>query len=138
MAYCSSSDLLAEFGEAELVEATDKTGIGLLDEATVAAAIARADRIINRHLAGRTALPLEADTVVDLACDIARFYCYTARPAPSDVRIRFEDAMAQLVALGKRALAPADSAGTTAPATAGGAEVRSGGHVFGRDDDSFI
>jgi len=136
MTYCTRQNLIDEFGETELIQLTDRSGAGAIDSAVLDRAIARADRTIHRYLGGRQVLPLDADDVVDLAADIARYYLYEDH-APEQIRKRYEDAVAQLKAMARGELAVADSAGTPAPQS-NGAEIQSGGWVFGRDDTSFI
>jgi phage gp36-like protein len=136
MPYCTRQNLIDEFGEAELIALTDRQRLGILDDAVLDRAIVRADRTVNRWLGGRNSLPLGADDVADLACDIARYYLYEDH-ATETVRKRYEDAIAQLKAMAKGEMGVANSAGTMAPA-ASGAEMESGGRIFDRADNGFI
>ena len=112
MSYCTQVDLVSQFSLVELIQLTDRTGTGMVDAAVLAVAINRADLTINRYLGGR-ALPVLPEEVVDLACDITRFFLYDVQPTPP-VRQRYEDALVQLkfLATGKSALV--DATGVTA------------------------
>jgi phage gp36-like protein len=135
--YCTLQHLIDEFGETELIQLTDRSNAGLVDQDVLDRALQRADRTINRYLGGRSELPVGTDEVVDLACDITRYYLYTSAP-PDAVRMRFEDAIRQLEKLAKGVLAVVDTAGAAAAPAGDAAQMVSGGHVFGRADDSFI
>jgi phage gp36-like protein len=134
MSYCTLQDLIDEFTEAELIQLTDEAGAGVVDTVTVDKAIARADRTINRYLAGRNELPLADDEVVDLACDIARYYLY-ADQVPAHVQKRFDDAVKALEKMAARKIAVVDTAGTEATESAAAPEMESSVSVFGRSGD---
>jgi phage gp36-like protein len=134
MSYCTLQDLIDEFTEAELVQLTDETGDGEIDTVPVDKAIARADRTINRYLAGRNELPLANDEVVDLACDIARYYLY-ADQAPSHIQKRYDDAVKALEKMAARKIAVVDTAGTEAAESAAVPEMSSSASVFGRSGE---
>jgi phage gp36-like protein len=134
MSYCTLQDLIDEFTEAELIQLTDEAGAGVVDTVTVDKAIARADRTINRYLAGRNELPLADDEVVDLACDIARYYLY-ADQVPAHVQKRFDDAVKALEKMEARKIAVVDTAGTEATESAAAPEMESSVSVFGRSGD---
>ncbi|MDI1278069.1 DUF1320 domain-containing protein [Methylobacter sp.] len=132
MPYCSQQNLIDEFTEAELIQLTDAEGLGVINIVVVDRAIARADREINRYLSGRTDLPLVGDDVVDLACDISRYYLYV-NGAPEHVQKRYDDAIKALEKMAKKELAVVDTAGSAAAETGAVAEMASAGSVFGRD-----
>jgi len=134
MSYCTLQDLIDEFTEAELVQLTDEAGTGEIDTVPVDKAIARADRTINRYLAGRNELPLESDDVVDIACDIARYYLF-ADQVPAHVQKRFDDAIKALEKMAARKIAVVDTAGTEAAESAAAPEMESSASVFGRSGD---
>lgn len=137
MPYCTLQNLIDEFGEQELIQLTDRSNAGVVDQYVLDRAMQRADRMIHRHLGGRQALPVGADDVVDLACDITRYYLYST-VAPDEVRTRFEDALKALEKMAKGQLAVADTAGQPAASAGDAATVVSGGHVFGRNDNGFL
>lgn len=131
MPYCTLQDLIDEFTEAELIQLTDEAGLGVVDTAAINKAIARADLDINRYLAGRNELPLAGNTVVDLACDITRYYLYVNQ-VPSHVEKRYDNAIKKLKEMAARMMAVVDTAGTAAPESAT-VEMASSTSVFGRD-----
>lgn len=137
MAYCTLQNLIDEFGETELIQLTDRSNAGVVDQDVLDRALQRADRMIHRYLGGRQALPVDADDVADLACDITRYYLFQTVP-PDEVRTRFEDALKTLDKMAKGLLAVADTAGQAAAPSGDAAQVVSGGHVFGRSDTGFL
>ncbi len=136
MTYCTKQNLIDEFGEEELIQLTDRSSAGVVDDTVLDRAIARADRTINRYLGSRQSLPLDPDDVVDLACDIARYHLYDDL-APEHIGKRYADAVAQLKAMASGELGVVDSAGDAAPQS-DGAQIETGGRVFGRDDNGFL
>lgn len=58
MAYVTKSDLIARYGEEQLVQLTDRAGAGEIDDTVLNAAIADVEAEINAHLTGRYSLPL--------------------------------------------------------------------------------
>ena len=113
MSYCTLTDLTNQFSLLEMVQLTDRTNLGVVNNSVLAAAVARADLTINRSLGGR-ALPVPAGDVVDLACDITRYYLHEDQPTPA-VRMRFEDALAQLKLLAANKSSLVDAAGNPGP-----------------------
>lgn len=128
MAYATQADMLARFGEDELIQLTDRADppIGAIDAAVLAARLADADALIDGYLAGRYSLPLASTPAIltQYACDVARYLLY-GNKMPEDVRDRYEDALRFLgrVADGRIGLGvtPAPAAG--GPAHAAGARV---------------
>lgn len=131
MPYCSLQDLIDEFGETELIQLTDEVGSGAINTATIDKAVARADRKINRYLASRADLPLANDDIVDLACDIARYYLF-ANGAPEIVKDRFSDAVKELEKMANRKIAVADTAGSVPEPASADITFQSAPSVFGR------
>jgi phage gp36-like protein len=113
MAYCSQTDLETEFGLDRLIQLTDRHGVWSLDAEVLGAAIARADREINRYLATRGLAPIEADAVQDIACDIAFYHLHKAG-IPEDVQKRYDQALTALSGIADGRLSAADSAGGVA------------------------
>lgn len=117
MAYITEEDFEESFGRSEL---DDLLGGGS-DFARVAEGAAS---LIDGYLSSRYALPLVStpEIVKAWSLDIARFRLWDER-APTEVRRRYDDALAQLrdLSAGRLALPP-DAAGTpTASPTAFGA-----------------
>ena len=56
--YCSVDDMANRFDLNELIQLTDSSGLGLIDEQVVTAAITDASSVIDGYLGGRYPLPL--------------------------------------------------------------------------------
>lgn len=132
MPYCTQSDLVTRFGQAELVQLTDTTGSGQIDAAVVSQAIADAEAEIDAYLTARYSLPLASvpANLERLACDIARYRLYADRPTDL-VDIRYRDAIRYLEQVGRGVIALAS---TPAPDT-GGAVMSSDTPVFSRSEE---
>lgn len=105
MTYATQTDLEDAFGAAEILQLADRDQDGVIDDGVVAAALARADSVIDGYLGGRYALPLATPyppVIVATACDLARYWLYD-NAATERVREGFEDAINWLkdVAAGK-------------------------------------
>lgn len=139
MTYASLEDLQARFGAEEILQLADRNRDGVIDAGVIDRALADADAEINGYLGSRYQLPLaEVPQIVNVyACDIARFRLYHDL-ATEEVRKRYEDALKflRMVAEGKVKIGPA--ANGAEPTQAGGAEIQSGGLVFGRGQGGFI
>lgn len=101
MTYATQDDLVKRFGEAELLQLTDPTGgLGAIDAARVAQALADADRLIDGYCGGRYAIPLAPvpDLVNRIAADLARYYLHTTQP-PELVKDNYAAAVKQLDAI---------------------------------------
>lgn len=110
MTYATQTDLVDRFGEQEIRELTDRTGMGSeIDAAVLNKALLDADALVDAYLATKYTLPLSSPptVVVGWAADIARFKLWDDR-APDEVRRRYEDALSQLkdVAKGVISLPP--------------------------------
>ncbi len=79
MPYASLPDLIARFGEDEIVQLTDTDGSHEPDAVVVARALADADAEIDAALAGRYTLPLAQvpELLRRIACDLVRELLYT-------------------------------------------------------------
>lgn len=82
MPYATSDDMVARFGEAELIANSDRSGAGVVDPDVVAGAIAAASSIIDSYIGTRYALPLATTpAVLKTICeDLARHALYTVEP----------------------------------------------------------
>jgi phage gp36-like protein len=103
-AYCTAADLLALAiaDESELIQLTDRAGLGIIDEARVIAAAETAAIEIDPYLAPRTPVPLASvpDPVRRLACVLTRFYLYTQDPT-EHVQRQYDSAIKTLTAIAK-------------------------------------
>lgn len=108
--YCTRADLITRFGEAEIVQLSDRAHSGAIDDAVVSQAIADAAAEIDGYLAGRYPLPLtDIPPLLNLyACDIARYRLFEDG-AYEQVVERYNTALRYLrdVASGKVQLLPA-------------------------------
>lgn len=100
MTYATQSALETRFGAAEILQLTDREGLGIVDVGVLAGALAEADAEINAYLVGHYVLPLATVPAIlgRLACDIARYRLASDNPL-EEVRKRYEDARRLLEAL---------------------------------------
>lgn len=134
MAYCTRQNLIDRFSEAELIQRTDRTDSGAIDDVVLSEAIADADAEIEGYLTAYQ-LPLAAvpANLERIACDIARYYLFS--DIKNDlVQSRYDNAIRylNLVAKGVVNLAP-DTSGTVVEESSNSVEFSSSPLVFGRD-----
>lgn len=114
MAYCTQADMVTQYGEVLLRDATDRGDIasGSIDGAAVSRAIASADALIDAALAVRYSLPLAVTPALvnELSMTIALYKLHSS-VAPEKVRKDYEDALAQLRQIAAGTLKVADRAG---------------------------
>ncbi len=120
MSYAARTDLVARYGERELVQVTDKAKppVGQADEDAIARALADADGEIDARISVRFAVPLAGDAppvVVDVACRIARYKLHGDK-ATERIRADYEDAMRFLADVAARR---ANIPGLTEPTVGG-------------------
>jgi phage gp36-like protein len=132
MTYATKQEMIDRFGDLELKQLTDRTGlVDAIDDVVLGKALDDADAEINGYLMGRYVLPLASTPkiLVGLACDIARFRLFEDR-ATEHVRTRYDDALKYLrdVARGQISLG-LDAAGQPA-AEGGGAKAEGEERVF--------
>ncbi len=132
MAYATQADMIARFGEPELIQLTDRQGLGVIDATVLDQALFDADVQIDAHLAGRYSLPLDPvpAVLVPFACDLARLALYTDA-APETVQKRADKAtrFLELVAKGTIQLGLVPP-----PPDAGAVQFTPGDKVFGRSE----
>jgi phage gp36-like protein len=137
MAYVTQQQLIDRFGEAELIQLTDRENTGSVDTAVLDQAIADAGAEYDGYLASRYQLPISpVPAIIALYVgDVVRYRLYDDG-ATEEVRKRYEDAIkfARMVGEGKLRL----GAAVDEPVAAGGAQMESGGRVFGRDQGGFL
>jgi phage gp36-like protein len=96
MTYASQSDMIARFGEDEVIQLTDRAALGVVDAAVLLAALEEADAEINPYLQSRYAVPMVdvPRIIVGYACDIARYrLCGATAMVTEDTRSRYKDAV---------------------------------------------
>lgn len=97
MTYCAKQDLIDRFGEAEIIQLTDRENTGAIDDGVLNQAIADADAQVDRKLRGRYTVPVTPapDELKPIACDLARFYLYGVGVSEV-VETRYQAAMREL------------------------------------------
>lgn len=122
MDYATPQDLIARYGEAELIQLTDPTEQQAVDTARVQRAIDDAVALANAYLGKVYALPLAGCTkpapvpgnpqateqvpppqLARIVCDVARYYLYDDLAPEAEVYRRFKTAVAELQAIGEGA-----------------------------------
>lgn len=135
MPYATQQNLVDRFGETEIIQLTDRENVGAIDADVLNQAIADADAEIDGYLASRYPVPIvPTPSILALYCgDIVRYRLYDDG-ATDEVRRRYDDAIKflRLAAEGKVRL------GADEPAAVGGAQMETGGRVFGRDQGGFL
>ncbi|PZR89644.1 MAG: DUF1320 domain-containing protein [Stutzerimonas stutzeri] len=138
MAYATKQDLLDRFGEAELVQLTDKVNrpVSTIDDVPVSRALGDAAALIDGYIGKLYRLPLSAlpPVLTKNACDIARYYLHgKAAEKDGPVERAYDEAVSWLKDVSK-GVVTLDAEGV-APAQAGGGSVKASapGRVFTRD-----
>lgn len=137
MAYATHQNLIDRFGEAELIQLTDRADppAGAIDTAVLDEALADAAAEIDAYLSGRYALPLAVvpPHLERMACDIARYYLYGDRVTEVVTR-RFDDALRYLREVGAGRLSLGAEVPGAEVSAAGAPQVAAPGRVFTRGD----
>ncbi|MDG4595482.1 MAG: DUF1320 domain-containing protein [Candidatus Contendobacter sp.] len=97
MTYATLAALEDAYGVDEIRQLADRDADGVADVDVVAAALARADGLIDSYLAGRYAIPITPTLplIVAVAGDLARYYLYDDA-VPERVQKAHDDAVAWL------------------------------------------
>lgn len=88
MAYSILADFLEQMAEGELVNLTDDNGLGVIDQARVNWAIAKADAVIDAHMpAGKYMLPFSPVPALarSFSVDLGIFNLFARRPNIGDI-----------------------------------------------------
>lgn len=96
MSYATKANMLARFGEPEVIALTDRANLGVVDDTVLAGALAEADAEIDPYLAPRHVLPLASvpKILTGFACDIARYrLCGAGVTETDEIRNRYKDAI---------------------------------------------
>lgn len=136
MTYATQQNMIDRFGEDELIQRTDRAGLGVIDATVINRALGDADATINGYLAARYTLPLAnpmPEILERLACDIARYALFDDQVIET-VEKRYKDAIAYLrdVSTGKAELGLSDT--SNKPASTATAKMSSTAPVFRRED----
>lgn len=105
MSYCTQTNMIAEFGEDELIQLTDRNNYGVIDVAILAKALTNAEAKINSYLTAYL-LPLASipANFELIACDIARYYLFKDA-VPNAVKDRYDNAIKYLEQVGRGTIA---------------------------------
>jgi phage gp36-like protein len=98
MAYIDRDKMIAEFGELELIQLTDRdASFGSIVDPVLVQAMTNAESEIDSYLGSRYDLPLTTvpEVVRSFACDITRYRLYDAR-ATEEVQKRYDRAVSWL------------------------------------------
>lgn len=96
MAYCTLADI--EAAQDDLIELTDDSDAGTVDQTVVDKAIATASELIDGYLRGRYTLPLDPvpGLLTALAADVTLYRLYARRPrlaVPESLSDRYKNAL---------------------------------------------
>jgi phage gp36-like protein len=135
-AYALQADMVARFGEQELIQLTDRENREAIVSEVLERALDDAEAEINSYLSTRYQLPfLDPPAVLKrLACDIARYCLYDER-ATETVTQRYEAAVKMLRAFadGKATLGLLSTQQEPSPTVSTGPEYFSQAPVFTRE-----
>jgi len=142
MAYANTSDLQQRMGTVVLVQLTDDTGSGEIDQAKVAEALEGAQGEVDSYVARRCGVPVDVSeepslgaVLKSITLDLAAHRLHTRRPpVPDDVRRKRAAAVQWLerVAAGEVVL-PSSTAPAGNPVTGSYAEAASNPRVLTRE-----
>lgn len=106
--YATTSDMLARFDQAELIQLTDDEATGALNVGRLTTALAQADNLIDAAVGAYyrriDAVAPVPPLLTDLACDIAHFKLYRRATAPDGVAKAYDKAIQTLRDLAKGVL----------------------------------
>lgn len=94
MSYCTKEDLIADIGEAEIIQRTGGNGTGVINDTVLTKAITDASGIIDRELPNysRPISPI-TPALIKICCDITRYLLYKDVKAPDYVALPYQNAM---------------------------------------------
>ena len=105
MSYCTQTNMIAEVGEDELIQLTDRNNNGVIDVSILAKALTNADAKINSYLTAYllplVSIPANFELI---ACDIARYYLFKDA-VPNAVKDRYDNAVKYLEQVGRGTIA---------------------------------
>lgn len=136
MTYALKANMIARFGEPEVITLTDRANLGVVDDTVLAGALAEADAEIEPYLAPRHTLPLTnvPKILVGFACDIARYrLCGAGVTETEETRKRYEDAVKFLVKVARGEIGLGLDATNVAPAAPSSVQVSAPPRVINSD-----
>lgn len=120
MAYSSLSDFLEQLAEVELVSLTDDAGLGVVDQARIDWAIAKADAVIDAHMpAGKYVVPFSPVPALarSFSVDLGIFNLFARRPNVGAIPEAIKEQRAAALAYLKRVQAGESGMGIDAATT---------------------
>ncbi|MCL7422522.1 MAG: DUF1320 family protein [Methylobacter sp.] len=138
MPYCTKQDLIDRFGEAELIQLTDRANLGVINDTVLDQAISDAGAEIDGYLS-KYSLPLATvpTVLVRGCCDIARYYLYDDM-VPDLIAKRYDAVIRFLAQVAKGTIGIGPDTDGAVPEANNSAVMESGGRIFGRSDKGFI
>ncbi|MRR15697.1 MAG: DUF1320 domain-containing protein [Deltaproteobacteria bacterium] len=135
--YCSQADITAAISEDVLIQLTDDDNAGVINQASVTAAIAQADAEIDGYCGARYTVPFVTVPAVvkALSIEIAVYYLYKRRTVPEKIEKAYDKAIAKLKDISRGLLSLGVADPPPAATSAGGAESNKpvSDRVFTRD-----
>lgn len=133
--YCTQADI--EASEQDLIELTDDSNSGVIDQSIIDKAVTNAVELIDGYLRGRYTLPLDPvpGLLTTLAADITLYRLYARRTRlaiPESLSDRYKNALKVLDNIQKGMVALGTGQITQAAAT-GGAQAITPDRVFTRE-----
>lgn len=133
--YATYADMIARFGERELIQLTDRASAGVPDQVLAEGALDEASAEIDGFIGTRYDVPLPSvpRILVGYCCDIARYrLCGAEVQTTEAIRDRYHDArrFLELVAAGKVGLGGMPGGAGVAPASGDSVKIDSGRSVF--------
>lgn len=97
LSYIDKDAMIAAFGEVEIRQLTDRSGVGSIVDAVLERAMETAESEANSYVGAAYAVPLAVvpPSLASFTCDIARFYLYDNEPTET-VQNRYDRAVAWL------------------------------------------
>jgi phage gp36-like protein len=132
--YATLADMVARFGEEQLVQLTDRNRSGVVDAVVIDQALTDASAVVDGYLSGRYEIPLTPvpPILVGYTCDLARYNLYpdAELSETNPVRARQRDAIKflQFVGEGKLSLGIHPE-----PTSDNSVQFSSAGKVFSRE-----
>lgn len=133
MPYCTQADYEAAYGRDELLQLTDRAGLGVIDATVLVEAIEAADSIIDGYCRARYSVPLSpVDAVVaSLSLALTRHRLYGHR-VTQEVQVARDDAVATLKDISAGRMHLSAAAATNSGATTGLPEFETSDQLFSR------
>lgn len=133
MAYSTLADMTATTPEQAVINLTDDSGVGVVDQDKVSAAIADADAEIDSYCAARYTVPFDPVPAVVRKCsvDIAVYNIYSryAEKVPETREARYKNAIKLLENIAKGVVTIGETVAPP-PVSSGGGKVSAPGRIF--------